>query len=281
MRTGSHHNSEAIKKLRAARARQIFTDETILKRSLALKGRLPWNKGLTKETDSRLALLSQKTKGIPHYPRTPEQIDRFRKTIQKQGHWAKGQTKETHPGLAAHSKKTIGRDFAEEKYGKEKATELKRKAGLLGAIAQENKYDEKELLELRKDWGMKGLIACELKPNRCELYILALLEALYSGEWKYVGDGEVKIGKKNPDFININGKKAVIEFFGEHWHTRKEEEQERTNHYLEYGFNALVIWESELKNKEAVIIKIKEFIEKIAWEKDMAWEKMILIGGSK
>lgn len=87
-----------------------------------------------------------------------------------------------------------------------------------------------------------------------------------SAEYKYVGDFDIVIGGKCPDFININGQKKLIELFGDYWHSMKKtgiskekHETERREHFKKYGFDTLVVWESELKNKEAVKNKIVEF----------------------
>ena len=54
----------------------------------------------------------------------------------------------------------------------------------------------------------------------------------------------------NPDFININGEKKVIELFGEHWHDTEEKGQEnRINKFKQFGFDCIVIWGKELKDK--------------------------------
>ena len=86
------------------------------------------------------------------------------------------------------------------------------------------------------------------RPTKTETLLDKWLQKDFPGEWKYVGDGEVRIGTKNPDFINVNGKKAVIELFGYYWHgpakisggTRSE--TGTIEYYKKYGFNCLVIW---------------------------------------
>lgn len=55
-------------------------------------------------------------------------------------------------------------------------------------------------------------------PNKPEICVWDLLEHLYPGEWKYVGDRQVIFDGKNPDFINVNGLKLIIEVFGNYWH---------------------------------------------------------------
>jgi len=94
------------------------------------------------------------------------------------------------------------------------------------------------------------------KPNNCEKSILNLLKELDLDEYIFVGDHSLWIGGKNPDFINENENK-IIEFFGDYWHSEEVtgvshavEEERRIKHFEEYGYQVLVIWEYELKNKE-------------------------------
>ena len=60
-------------------------------------------------------------------------------------------------------------------------------------------------------------------------------------------------GGKNPDFINTNGEKKLIEYAGRYWHTG-EEMDKRTELFAKYGFKTLIIWDNEfLKNPEKTI----------------------------
>lgn len=76
--------------------------------------------------------------------------------------------------------------------------------------------------------------------------------------YKYVGNGEVIIGRKCPDFININGEKKIIELYGSYWHAGQDP-QERIDHYKKYGFNCIVIWDWEFKNMNNVLQKVLNF----------------------
>lgn len=71
-----------------------------------------------------------------------------------------------------------------------------------------------------------------------------------------------------PDFANCNGKKDVIEVFGDYWHSAKvtKEHWERTElgkmmTYGSLGYRCLVIWERELNNlpEEEIVKKITAF----------------------
>jgi len=100
--------------------------------------------------------------------------------------------------------------------------------------------------------------AVNAKPNLTELHLQFLLDQYFPSEWKFVGDGEVIIGGKLPDYININGKKQIIELFGTYWHDIFDVAI-RIDHFRQCGFRTLVVWEDELKNEVKLIRKIKSF----------------------
>lgn len=83
------------------------------------------------------------------------------------------------------------------------------------------------------------------KPNKPETRMLEILNQYYPNTWKYVGDGKVIIGSYNPDFIRIDGKKQLIEIFGDYWH-RDTNPQDKIDFYAEVGFATLVFWEHEV-----------------------------------
>ena len=98
------------------------------------------------------------------------------------------------------------------------------------------------------------------KPTSPELLLLKLLNALYPNEWKYTGDFSFIINGKCPDFTNVNGQKKLIELFGDYWH-RGENPQDRIDIFKPFGYETLVIWEHELKNKNKLIGKIQRFYD--------------------
>ena len=105
------------------------------------------------------------------------------------------------------------------------------------------------------------------KPNKKEKALDLFIQAHFPNEWKYVGNGEVNLGERYPDWININGKKQVIELFGAYWHDPfinpkigfRKTEVATYYHYNQYGFRCLVIWQKELKKPRKLLKKIKEF----------------------
>jgi hypothetical protein len=95
-------------------------------------------------------------------------------------------------------------------------------------------------------------------PNKMELKLNDILDRLYPGEWKFVGNGEVVIDGKCPDFININGQKKIIELYGERWH-QNHDPQDRINVFKPFGYETLVIWSKELWNTNDLIDKLQSF----------------------
>lgn len=62
--------------------------------------------------------------------------------------------------------------------------------------------------------------------------------------YKFVGNGSFMIGRKNPDFININGKKIAIEVYARYFKLRHAEtveawKEERQRVFKEYGWEVL------------------------------------------
>jgi len=110
----------------------------------------------------------------------------------------------------------------------------------------------------RKRWVAAVAKGVTLKPNESELQLNELLQNLFPREYKYVGDFQFWLGGKNPDFMNINGKKKLIELFGNYWHA-EEDEGTRANHFNNYGFECLIIWERELQNTYRLTSKLKTF----------------------
>jgi len=97
--------------------------------------------------------------------------------------------------------------------------------------------------------------ALKLKPNRPEIELSKILNILYPNEYKFVGDGQIIIDGFNPDFINCNGQKKIIEHYGDYWHNKpgaKEKDLRRINTYTKHGYKTLIIWEHELEKIEEV-----------------------------
>ena len=100
-------------------------------------------------------------------------------------------------------------------------------------------------------------------PNQSELQLQSILDKHFPGEWKYVGNGQVRIGGRNPDFVNVNSRKQVIEMFGIYWHDpdlfpNRPTEEELIAHYRKYGINCLVLWEWDAWDEVEATKKVEE-----------------------
>ena len=112
------------------------------------------------------------------------------------------------------------------------------------------------------DFASKVIRGLHTRPNKIEVQLDTLLNTSFPKQWKYVGGGEVIIGGKCPDFLNTDGRKEVIELFGNYWHNlpkNQERDNERLEAYKKYGYSTLIVWDKELKNIDNVLNKIKEF----------------------
>lgn len=147
---------------------------------------------------------------------------------------------------------------------RKRLSEARRKCPPMSAEARiRSSVAHKKMWE-NPEFARKMALAHRRKPNKSELRLDDILKRNFGGEWKYVGDGEVWINGKNPDFININGKKKIIELFSVYWHKERartnDDELDRKTHYKKYGFDCLIIWQEELKNEEILVDKIRGYI---------------------
>jgi len=147
-------------------------------------------------------------------------------------------------------------------YGKHHSEESKQKMSesRTGRVCSEeskkNMSKAQRLAWQNPKYVAKVRAGLSVKPNKSEQFLLEILDKFFPNEWKYVGDFSFIINGKNPDFVNINGKKLLIELFGDYWH-QGEDPEDRKKIFREFGYETLVIWESELKNG---LMSIKNFI---------------------
>jgi hypothetical protein len=100
-----------------------------------------------------------------------------------------------------------------------------------------------------------------IRPNRAEIELNNVLDAILPNEYKYVGDGSFILGGMNPDFMNINGQKKLIELYGDYWH-KDDDPQERIDYFKQFGFQTLVVWEHKLKDVRVLKETLLEFNNK-------------------
>jgi len=240
-----------------------------------MKNRTAWNKGLTKETDTRVCkyaqskigkcyesseVVSARMKKLWQDPTYREKVMKARTSearrlcmtrarevliVSGQPPWNKGKkncyTEEVRMLMGA------------DKIGK--LSTMKSKHFPLEVV---EKNRQAQLLNWQKpEYVFKQMKARGVKPNKAEQQLISLITG-NNLPYKYVGDGQFILGGKCPDFLNVNGKKQVIELFGTYWHDIFDI-AERKEHFRQYGFDTLIIWEDELKDSQKIISKITNF----------------------
>lgn len=114
-----------------------------------------------------------------------------------------------------------------------------------------SEYREKQILAIGK--GLK------LQPNKPETFLMNLLDNLYPGEWKFVGDYSFIINGKNPDFKH-NTQNKLIELYGTYWH-KGQNVEDRKFIFREKGYETLILWEHELSDMDFVLFQLEEFMK--------------------
>lgn len=109
------------------------------------------------------------------------------------------------------------------------------------------------------------------KPSLPETRLIQIIEA-NNLPFIYVGDGSLIIRGLNPDFIESNGKKKIIEVFGRAFHDPSYKhafkkkipyyqlEGGRKSIYAQLGFDCLIIWDDELNDEGEIVKRINRFM---------------------
>ncbi len=98
------------------------------------------------------------------------------------------------------------------------------------------------------------------RPTGLEIEVMAILNSLFPSEYGYNGGYELGIVLcgKVPDFVNINGKKKLVEAYGSYWH-KESDEQPRIDLFGKIGWDCLIIWDWELQDYKKLVEKLKSF----------------------
>lgn len=105
----------------------------------------------------------------------------------------------------------------------------------------------------------KVLASGRRHPNNLEKQLTTFISA-HELPYKYTGNGSSWINHQNPDFINVNGQKVVIELNGCYWHGCKvcgfgdtTSEVDRLRKYAEFGFKTIEIWEHDMTDEQTLL----------------------------
>lgn len=146
---------------------------------------------------------------------------------------------------------------------------LRRSKETIQKLREKSRESQKKLWQ-NEEHAKRMMALFNTKPNGSELYLDFLLQNHFPDEWWFVGDGQVILSGLCPDFVNVNGKKLIIELFGEHCHTDggcfagkkiayRRTEAGRREVFAKPGYSTLIIWWDELADEKKVIEKIRDF----------------------
>jgi hypothetical protein len=239
---GYKHSPESLEKMKIAKIGHTVSKETRRKMILSHQGKCHPRYGLHL-SDEYKKKISDSLKRLYQTPRG-KKIREFVDNLNRGNHHHTGHK---------HSPESIEK-MKRIKTGKK--------------LSDDTKHKMRE--SQKKVWGVsidyknervgnivRGNRKCKV-PNSKETMILNMLQELQPNTWKYVGDGSLKIGGKNPDIWN--GKDKLIEHYGYHWH-RNHNPQDRIDLFAKYGYKTLIIQEMDLiKRPEYVKELIKTFI---------------------
>jgi len=230
------------------------------------KGHIPWNKGkewseeiITKISKSRKGQVSG-MKGKHHSEETKLKIrlNKLGKPSSTKGIKRKPLSKELRKRLSEIHKNMSNT-------GRFKKGMVSWSMGL----TKKNNYSlrrisKKAKVRMKRLWKDPEYVARQMKshgvkPNKLEKYFEKFLNKLCPNEWKYVGDGQLIINGKCPDFVNVNGKKKLIELYGNYWH-RGQDPEVRKNIFKEFGWDTLIIWEKDIRKNPYLKNTVNNFI---------------------
>lgn len=246
--TGKPKSASHVAKIRAFR----HTEESKRKVSLSKTGR---KLGPHSAEHRRKIGESQKGKIIP--PEQRKKISESRKNLSEETHRKMSEAKRN---ISEETRKKYS-DYAKNRTeahshkisiglrGKKLKESTKIKIGIASRRLWKDELFQKKMRSVRN-----------IRPNKLEIKFNDLLESLFPNEYQYVGDFKLWIDGKNPDFVNINGKKKLIELYGDYWH-RDDNTQDRIDHFAKYGFETLIVWQSEFKDVDVLKNKLTKFHE--------------------
>jgi len=193
-----------------------------------------WNKGLTKDTDERVRKSSEKSSRMSGHIHTLEARLKMSESQKGKNIWSKGKQ------LTSTTRKKMSQAIKKRWQDPEYRVRISQ--------MMKERWADPEYANRVRPLIIK---ANSKKPTRPERQLIKLIKK-YNLPFKYTGDGSFSICGFNPDFVNSNGAKTVIEVFGDYWHSEKkvrswkETELGRIMAYNSFGFKCIILWEKEL-----------------------------------
>lgn len=261
---------------------ELTSIELRRRNSKAHKGRIAWNKGLTKE-DSRVAKYWETRR--KHFPNNEPNKRAVKTKRRKYGYSCVSNPEERTKKIRIASKKCSKKRWQtrRQRYGlsgyKISREERSRRisAGSRRLSAWNKGKTSKDDLRVnnwrnlsqkeREERLLKIALGNRRSPNSLEKRVGRIIKEFnllfeFTGDKPYVG-----LGGWSPDFVSTDNCKNIIEIYGDYWHNLlevKERDFRRIHDYQKQGYSCLVLWESEVKlsTDEEIVERIKFFTKK-------------------
>jgi len=234
-----------------------------------------WNLGLTNETDEKVLKNSESRKGRERTIEFCEDCSRRSRAnwenliyVEKQNNSRDLEVRKSilekarkaikDNGIEPWNKNKVG-CYSEETIKKMGASKKGKLSPRKGAKVSGNTIEKCRQATLKKwqeqEYVRKQMKSRHVRKNKSESRFEILLQSI-DNSWKFVGDGQLIIGGKCPDFWN--GDHKLIELYGDYWH-QNDNPQDRIDLFKSRGYTTLIIWESELKDMETTNAKVSNF----------------------
>lgn len=233
------------------------------------EGHIPWNKGLSADNSEKVRVA---TKGIVGYAQSDEGRAKARESLSKTSinFWASMSIAERQEFIDARALRIKALRGLPEAVAKQRLSMVlkhqacpewgQKTSQILRQKHKDPEYRQRNIARLHwgrdKSWAnperkaarIRAMLTASWRRPTCpEKKVIDTIDE-FNLPYKYVGDGAFILGGKNPDFMNINGEKKLVEVFGEYWHDRNSTEAEdRQKVFAQYGFHTLILWETDLK----------------------------------
>lgn len=135
-------------------------------------------------------------------------------------------------------------------------------------------YREHQIEAQKRSWEDPEIVAkrfagLKKKPNKPEQRLIDIFSRCLP-QFQYNGDFSlgITLGGLIPDFVNVNGKKEVIELLGDYFHSPEVigdrwqgSELGKVMLYNSLGYRCLILWESELRelNEDEIAERVTSF----------------------
>lgn len=135
-------------------------------------------------------------------------------------------------------------------YGRHHTEEVRTKLS-----AHQKKVGTFKWLSKNEEFQKSRMKALHASPNKSESILDAIIQKACPKEYRFVGDGAFILDGLNPDWVNVNGQKKIIELFGDAFHKPgmakrrvgwRQTETGRKRAFIKFGYKTLVIWASEI-----------------------------------